>query len=204
MSTIEYFKPRQVIDPGVFSSNVKSERSGFLFLFGKYKEMHGNAQISPKQEQAIMLLLEGNSLVDTAEQCRINEGTIRRWQKEAAFQEAFTEARKRVLDESFTHLQLRFNKAVDTLNRHLDASDTIPRDQVKAAEVIVDRTIQIAKLTERIAELETELLAIRQEQEQEQQDIVKFDLRKLTKEERDTLKVIDANITARDTSTNQE
>ncbi len=162
--------------------------------------MSQNVAVTPKQEQIIALLLEGKSASEAAETCGLNRATVARWQKDAAFQEAFNAARKRVLDESFTNLQLKFNKAVDTLDRHLDASNTIPRDQVKAAEVIVDRTIQIAKLTERIAELEAQLAAT----EQDQQDIVKFDLRELTKQERDTLREIDANIAARRTATHYE
>jgi hypothetical protein len=161
--------------------------------------MQENASLTPKQEQVIVFLLEGNTILETAEKAKVNQATIHRWQKEAVFQEAFAKARKRTLDQSFTSLQLKFNKAVDTLDRHMDAPNTIPRDQVKAAEVVVDKTIQISQLTERIASLEAELTALKEEQEQGQEYIVKFDLRDLTKEERETLRAIDASVASRKT-----
>lgn len=159
--------------------------------------MHENTQITAKQEQAIILLLQGKTILGTAEELKVNESTIRRWQKEAPFQQAYLDARKHVLEDSFTNLQLKFNKAVETLDKHLDAEKTIPRDQIKAAEVIVEKTIQISHLLERIAELEAEVTAFKQQQEQEHQFVVKFDLRALTQEERDILRTLDATITAR-------
>lgn len=159
--------------------------------------MQGNASPTPKQEQVIKLLLEGESIVNAAKMCSVNESTVHRWQKEAAFQQAFTEARKILLDHSFTSLQIKFDKAVETLDRHLNATKTIPRDQIKAAEVVVDKTIQIAKLTERIAELEAELTVLNEEQEQDKMYKVIFDLRDLTQEERANIDRIDGALTAR-------
>lgn len=159
--------------------------------------MSQNVAVTPKQEQVIGLLLAGKRDSEVAEICGLNRKTISRWQKNATFQQAFIEARKRVLDQSFTTLQLKFDKAVTTLDKHLDAEKTIPRDQIKAAEVIVDKTIQIAQLTERIAELEAELAVLKEEQEQGQEYIVKFDLRKLTREERENLRVLDVSVTSR-------
>lgn len=155
--------------------------------------MQGNASITPKQEQFISLLLEGLSISDAATTCKVNESTAYRWLKQATFQSAYEAMRKRLLNHSLTALQLRFDKAVKTLDRHLDSPKTIPRDQIKAAEVVVDKTIQTAQLVERIAELEA-LLA---QQEQESMYMVTFDLRLATKEERDDLERIDRTIKAR-------
>lgn len=161
------------------------------------QKMSENVSITPKQEQIIALLLDGLTISEAAAKAKLNERTVYRWQKEAGFQQAFTEARKRLLDHSFTSLQLKFDKAVKTLDRHLDATKTIPRDQIKAAEVIVDKTIQIAKLTERIATLEAQLETLMQEQEQDRMYKVIFDFRDLTQEERADIDRIEAALTTR-------
>src|SRR5713226_8686526 len=130
--------------------------------------------LSRKQEQLIAALLQGLSIVDAAKDCNIADSTARRWLKDSDFQQEYEASRKRLLNHSLTGLQLKFDKAVKTLDRHLESAKTIPRDQIKAAEVVVDKTIQIAKVVERITDLEA-LLAVK---EQEELYIVRFDLRK--------------------------
>ena len=163
------------------------------------QKMQGNASITPKQERFIDLLLQGSTITDAATACKINESTAYRWLKNAAFQQAYETSRKRLLNHSLTTLQLKFDKAIKTLDRHMEAPKTIPRDQIKAAEVVVDKTIQTAQLVERIAELEAQLA----EQEQDRLYKVVFDLRHLTKEERQTIEAINDSVIARESSTAQ-
>jgi phage terminase small subunit len=157
--------------------------------------MSGNVSLTPKQVQFIDALLGGMTIVAASEQCGIAEKTAHRWLKQADIQVVYEEERKRLLNHSFTALQLKFDKAVKTLDRHMEAPKTIPRDQIKAAEVVVEKTIQTAQLVERIAELES-LLTV---QEQDKLYKVIFDLRLLTKEEREELETIDRNVKARTT-----
>jgi len=161
--------------------------------------MQGNASLTPKQEQFISLLLQGSTIVNAATACNINESTAHRWLKQVQFQEAYEAARKRLLNLSLTTLQLKFDKAVKTLDRHLDASNTIPRDQIKAAEVVVDKTLQTAQLTERIAELEALLAA----QEQDRMYKVIIDLRQLTSDERKYIEALNDRLILRESGTTQ-
>lgn len=155
--------------------------------------MSENVSLTAKQERVIGELLQGKTIVDSAKTCGVTEQTVHRWFKESTFQHEYDNARKQLLNHSITALQLKFDKAVQTLDRHTDAVKTIPRDQIRAAEVIVEKTLETAKLVERIAELETELAV----QEQDKMYQVMFDLRLLTKEERETLKGIHDRIRTR-------
>jgi len=153
--------------------------------------MRDSASLTPKQERLITALLQGSTIVEAAATCKINESTAYRWFGDAAFQAAYTQARKRLVNHAITSLQLRFDKAVKTLDRHMNEdSETIPRDQIKAAEVVVDKTIQTAQLVERIAELETRIA----EYEQTSQGVLIFHLGDLTPEQRRILKGINDSI----------
>jgi hypothetical protein len=156
--------------------------------------MLGNVSISPKQERLIEALLSGKTIVDAADACGIAEQTAHRWLKDATFQQAYNDARQRLLNHSITALQLKFDQAIATLDRHTNAPKTIPRDQIRAAEVIVSTTLQTAHLMERIAELEAQVA----EQQQDRMYKVTFDLRQLSKEERATLEAINARIEAKE------
>jgi hypothetical protein len=164
----------------------------------EFPKIPENSRISTIQEAAIQLLLEGSKYSEVAKKCKIDEKTLYLWRKDPVFQEALSKGHKHLLESSFVYLQSKFNKAVDTLDKHLDAKNTIPRDQIKAAEAVVDRTIQTIKLTERITELEAELAAFKQTQSEDQEFFITFDLRKTTKEQRDILRLIIADIAARE------
>jgi hypothetical protein len=162
--------------------------------------MHGNARLSDKQEKAIRLLVEGYSIVDAAKEIGSNESTVRRWRKDPDFQQAYLEERKRALDLSFMALQSKFGRAVKTLDHHLDDGATIPRDQIKAAEVVLDKTIQVSQLKERIEELEIQVAELEAQltaSAQDDQDMVYFNLRDLTADERMTLRNINACVADR-------
>lgn len=155
------------------------------------QEFAGFLMITANQEKLIIKLLEGKTLVDAATELGVSERTVYGWNKKPDFQRAYQEERQRQLNSSITSLQLKFDNAVETLNKHTNAVETTPRDQIKAAEVIVGKTLQTADLTRRIAELESMLA----ERDQEQQFILKFDVRKMTREHVGTLRRIHAEYT---------
>jgi len=155
--------------------------------------MPENASLTAKQERVIAALLRGATIADAATDCKVNESTIYRWFKLPVFQQAYETARKQVLNRSLTSLQLKFDKAVQTLDRHMTAQLTIPRDQVEAAKTVINTTIQTAQLVERIAELEAKLA----EQEQNRMYTVTFDLRLLKPDERAELEELNDRVAAR-------
>lgn len=125
----------------------------------------------------------------------VTNKTAHVWLDDPTFTQIYEKSRKQLLDQSLANLHAKFGKAVATLERHLNEdSGTIPRDQLKSAEIVVNTTIQTAQLLERIAELEA-ALAVR---EQEEFYLVRFDLRKVTPDERDMLRRMNADIASRE------
>lgn len=140
-------------------------------------------------------LLGGSTIVAAAEKAGVTNKTAHQWLDNPMFSQAYEKARKQLLDQSLANLHSKFGKAVETLERHLEADTrTIPRDQIEASKTVITQTIQTAQLVERIRDLETQLAT----REQEELYIVKFDLRKVTPDERDILRRMNANIAARE------
>lgn len=131
--------------------------------------------------------------MDAAGSAGVTNKTAHVWLDSPEFAQVYEKSRKQLLNQSLANLHAKFGKAVDTLERHLENTSTIPRDQLKSAEIVVNTTIQTAQLLERIAELE----ALVAQREQEELYIVKFDLRKVTPDERDTLRRMNADIAVR-------
>lgn len=156
--------------------------------------MSGNVSLSRKQEIFLNALLEGLTIVDAAKKADVVERTAHRWLDDPMFGQVYEKSRKQLLDQSLANLHSKFGKAVETLERHLDATKTIPRDQIEASKTVITQTIQTAQLVERIRDLESQLAT----REQEELYIVRFDLRKVTSGERDILRRVNADIAARE------
>lgn len=151
--------------------------------------------LTRKQEIFLSSLLGGETIVDSAKTCGVTERTAHNWLDEPLFSQAYEKARKQLLEQSLANLHSKFGKAVETLERHLKAdTGTIPRDQIEASKTVISQTIQTAQLVERIRDLEAQLAT----REQEELYIVKFDLRKVTPDERDILRRMNADIAARE------
>lgn len=134
----------------------------------------------------------------SAKEAGVTNQTAHNWLDSPDFNQVYEKSRKQLLDQSLAHLHSKFGKAVETLERHLDNDDgrTIPRDQIEASKTVITQTVQTAQLVERLRELEAQL-ALR---EQEELYIVKFDLRKVTPDERDILRRMNADIASRETN----
>lgn len=156
--------------------------------------MRQNDTLSTRQSKFLANLLSGMSIEEAAREAKISHATAHRWLKDPIFQEEFKQTRQSLLDQSFTGLQLRFDKAVKALDRHIEEeTHSLPKDQIEAAKTIIDKTIQTAQLTERIKDLETQLAL----KEQESQDHLVLNARLLTKDERDTIEAIIDRVIAR-------
>lgn len=155
--------------------------------------MLGNVSLTPKQGKFLNALLEGKTIVLAAQETGVTEQTAHRWLRDPGFSEAYKTYRKDLFDQSLARLHSKFGKAVDTLELHLNEKTTIPRDQIKAAEVVVGKVIETAQMQERITDLEARL----EQREQEETYIARFDLSQATPEELDILRRINADIAAR-------
>src|SRR6266700_2902106 len=107
-----------------------------------------NEQLTPKQEQLIAILLSGVNIVAAAANIGIAEKTAHRWLKLPAFKHAYRTAQHDLFRDSLQALQSKIDKAIDTLDRHMDADETPASSQIRAAQIVLDQALAIDKMSE--------------------------------------------------------
>lgn len=116
------------------------------------------AKLTPRQENAISILLRVPEHDLAAGLIGCGVSTLRRWLAEPAFQEAYRLARWQVVEQGIAQMQAVFGEAVETLHRNMTAPR--PGDQIKAANGLMDRMMrgtEIVELAQRLAALERRL-----------------------------------------------
>ena len=117
---------------------------------------HGE-KLSRKQEQAITALVTCPSITEAAAQSGLAEVTLRRWLKQEAFQTAYREARRAVVQHAIVQVQHATGEAVETLRAVMRDIDSPASARVSAAKVVVEialRGLELEDLAMRIAALE--------------------------------------------------
>ena len=114
--------------------------------------------LTPRQEQSITALLVQGSLQAAAEASGINEKTLRRWLREdAAFQTAYRDARRAVVQHAITQVQQATGEAVETLRSVMQDAEAPASARVSAAKAMLEtalKGIDIDDLEVRLAALE--------------------------------------------------
>lgn len=157
--------------------------------------MSKNEELTPKQYTFISFLLAPMTMTEAAEKTGIALATATRWMNDSRVKQVLRETQADLFDQGMNALKSKFVKAVNTLDRNMNADQAA--DQIRSARVVIEQTIATQKLTERIAELEAMLA----EQEQNLMYKVTFDLRHLTRVERDQLEAIEHARAARESTT---
>jgi phage terminase small subunit len=147
--------------------------------------MAENESLTPKQYKLLSFLLAPMSITEAAKEAGIAESTAYRWLNDPAFKQVLESSKSNLFEQGMSALQAKFVNAVQALERNLNAEQATA--QIRAAQVIIEQTIANQHLVERITELE----ALMQSQEQERMYHHAFDLRQLTREERDQLEAIE-------------
>lgn len=114
-------------------------------------------KLSRKQELAISALLTCHTLLDAAQQCGLAEVTLHRWLKDTAFQTAYREARRAVVQHAIVQVQQATGEAVETLRAVMRDIDSPASARVSAAKVVLEmalRGIELEDLAMRIEALE--------------------------------------------------
>lgn len=110
--------------------------------------MLANDSLTPKQQTFITAYLTpGLTIEAAAKVAGIAEKTAYRYLKLPSVQEGIKQARADIYQQAIFGLVHLVEKSVDTLERNLDAPDA-PGVQVRAAQIILERTTEIFKLSE--------------------------------------------------------
>jgi hypothetical protein len=117
---------------------------------------HGE-KLSHKQERAIAALLAAPSVTAAAQQIEVNENTLLRWLKDAAFQSAYRDARRAVVQHAIAQVQRATGEAVETLRNVMQDLEAPASARVSAAKAMLEtalKGIEIDDLAARMAVLE--------------------------------------------------
>ncbi len=93
--------------------------------------------LEPKQERAIIELLQRPTIREAAAEVGVNESTIYRWMKEPAFASRWREARREALEHATAQLHKAASEAVATLVRVAGDMSAPASSQVAAANHIL-------------------------------------------------------------------
>lgn len=115
---------------------------------------HG-VKLTRKQEQAIAALIEHGTAKMAAEAVGVHRHTLTKWQRLTAFQHAYREVRRAIVEASLARTQNLAIQAVATLERNM--SSGVPAVEVSAARAIIEHAvkgIELIDVIERVDELE--------------------------------------------------
>lgn len=120
--------------------------------------------LTPRQEQGITALLVRGSLQAAAEASGVNEKTLRRWLREdLAFQAAYREARRQVVQQAIGQVQQATGEAVETLRKVRKDRKATASARVTAAKAILEtavKAVELEDLEARITALEAQGLPL--------------------------------------------
>src|SRR5258706_1564330 len=114
-----------------------------------------SAKLTPKQEQAILALLQGGA-EQAARAANIGPRTLYRWQNDPGFQEALRKARRAAFSHAIARLQQGSGPAVSTLLKVMVDPKTQASTKVRAAECVLNhaaKAIEIEDIEARVAEV---------------------------------------------------
>lgn len=120
--------------------------------------MNGHGEkLSRKREALISALLTASTLTEAAKLAGIGEATARRWLKDDAFQAAYRDARRAVVQQAITHVQRVCSEAVVTLQAVMGDGEAPASARVSAAKAVLETAVKAVALEDleaRIVELE--------------------------------------------------
>jgi hypothetical protein len=117
---------------------------------------HGE-KVTRKQELTIAALLTAQSVGAAAQQAGIAEPTLYRWLKDDAFQTAYRDARRAIVQQAIVQVQQATGEAVETLRAVMQDHEAPASAKVSAAKAILETAIKAVELEDleaRLAALE--------------------------------------------------
>jgi hypothetical protein len=124
-------------------------------MVGK-KTGHGD-KVSRKHEQAIAALLAHGTLGKSAAASNVSESTLRRWLKEPQFQDAYSQAKRQLLEGTINRLRSIGADGVNALHEVAIDRSSPAGARVSAGRSILEvllRAVEVQDLAERLDKLE--------------------------------------------------
>jgi DNA-binding MurR/RpiR family transcriptional regulator len=121
-------------------------------------------KLTPKQEHALIALLDCGEIKEAARRAGVNEATLWRWLQTSDFQTRYRAARRQMVETAIAQLQSDCTIAARVLREVAEDTNAPASSRVAAAKAILDQSIQAVELVdleERIEKLES-LEAVRE------------------------------------------
>ena len=117
-------------------------------------------KLTPKQERALLALLDCGEIKKASATAGVNEATLWRWLQTSAFQTRYRAARRQLVEAAIGQLQSDCTIAVRVLREVAEDREAPASSRVAAAKTIIEQSvsaIQLIDLQERIERLEQTL-----------------------------------------------
>ncbi len=114
--------------------------------------------LTPKQERALLALLDCGEIKRAAEIAAVGEGTLWRWLQQPAFQSRYRGARRQLVEAAIAQLQSDCTVAARVLREVAEDAEVLASSRVAAAKTIIEmslRGVELADLASRVERLES-------------------------------------------------
>ena len=114
-------------------------------------------KLTPKQERALVALLDCGEIKEAAKTAGVNEATLWRWLQLSDFQSRYRAARRQLVETAIAQLQSDCTIAVRVLREVAEDKEAPASSRVAAAKTILEQSIgaiELMDLQERVEMLE--------------------------------------------------
>lgn len=103
-------------------------------------------KINPKQQKAILALMENGSIEKAAEAVGISSRQLSRWLKQPEFYRLYMDTAARAFEHGLARLQRMTNLAASKINAVLNDENASTNEKLRAAELVLKNSRPIAGL----------------------------------------------------------
>ena len=111
-------------------------------------------KLTPKQERALVALLDCGEIKRAARDAGVNESTLWRWLQEPGFQRRYRAARRQLVETAVAQLQSDCSVATRVLREVAEDTQAPASARVAAAKAIIEQSISAVQLVDLQAEVE--------------------------------------------------
>jgi hypothetical protein len=119
-----------------------------------------NEKLTPKQERALVALLDCGEIKEASERAEVSDVTLWRWLQTPLFQSRYRAARRQVVERAIAQLQADSTVAARVLREVAEDKEANASARVSAARAIIEHTlkaVELLDLEERVQEIERRL-----------------------------------------------
>ncbi|MBA3247309.1 MAG: hypothetical protein H0T63_04415 [Pyrinomonadaceae bacterium] len=111
-------------------------------------------KLSPKQERALVALLDCGEIQAASERAGVSDVTLWRWLQQPDFQARYRAARRQLVETAIAQLQSDCTTAARVLREVAEDREAPASSRVAAARAIIEQSISAVQLTDLQAEVE--------------------------------------------------